>query len=360
MNFSAAPRALLGPACGLAVALCAGAVLFLLQGVSPLTAYGVMLKGALGSTNAWTEVGVKAAPLLLTGLAVSLAARLGLWNIGCEGQLVMGGISAAGVALFLPLPASGPSAMLLSLAAAMLGGGLYALLPGLLRVYGRVSEILTTLLLNYVAILLLDHLYYGPWRDPAGFGFPGTAALPAAALLPRFFSSRLHLVVFLALGLTFFFHLLLRRTRIGFEAAVIGASPRAAAYAMLPVGSRLIGVMAVSGAVAGLAGAGEVLGIHHRLQEGLAGGYGYDGIIVAWLTGLSLPALPVSALLLAVLLVGADQLQSVLGLPSSLRLVLEAALLFGMLLGNGLLDGRFPRLAGLFFPQKALPETEHA
>lgn len=326
----------LGLGAGLALAL--GAVIFASLGVNPLAAFAAMAAGAFGTGHAASEILVKATPLLLTGLAVALAARMQLWNVGCEGQLVMGGVFAAGCALFILPPGLPPlPAACAALACGALGGAAWAFVPALLRAHGRVSEILTTLLLSYVAVILMEHLYYGPWRDPAGFGFPGTAELPAAVHLARLWPAvlgRVHAGLLLALLLVPALAFLLARTRWGFSVRVIGLSEGAARYARLNVPARVLAVLCCSGALAGLAGAGEVLGIHHRLQEGLAVGLGYDGIIVAWLARGSPLAVPLAAFSLGALFVGADQLQTSLGLPASIGQVLEAALLLGYLAGD--------------------------
>ena len=158
-------------------AIVVGAGIFAALGANPLTAYGVMLKGAFGSFFHFSEVIVRAIPLMLTGLAVALAATMLLWNIGCEGQLVWGGIAAAAVGLFaaphLPEALVLPAVILAGAA----GGALWALIPALLKAYLAVNEILSSLLLNYIAIIFMEHLYFGPWRNPEGFGFPGTAQI---------------------------------------------------------------------------------------------------------------------------------------------------------------------------------------
>ncbi|GAB7079785.1 ABC transporter permease [Megalodesulfovibrio paquesii] len=322
---------LLSLAAAVAVTVALGSVVFALCGQSPLEAWGHMAQGAFGSWNAVAEWLVKATPLMLTGLAVAWAVQMQLWNIGAEGQLVAGGICAAGAALFL-LPGApawllAPAAML----AGMLGGALWALGPALLRARVGTSEILTTLLLNYVAILCMEYLYYDPWRDPAGMGFPGTAMLPAAALLPRLGASRLHPGFVLALLLPLAAWVLLFRTRWGYRVRVTGLGPLAAAYAGFAPRGRLVLVLLGSGALAGLAGAGEVCGLHGRLQDGLAVGLGYEGIVAACLARRHPLGVPPAALALAFLAVGGDQLQSGLGLPASIGIVLESMLLLAFL-----------------------------
>lgn len=319
-------------AAGLAFAV--GAVIFAGLGVNPFTAYAAMFTGVFGSPQTFSEVLVKSTPLIFTGLAVAVAAVMMLWNIGAEGQLVWGGIFAAGAALFLFPAAPAPLLIPLVIGTSVLGGIFWALVPALLKARYNVNEILTTLLLNYVAIIYMEHLFYGPWRDPAGFGFPGTAQIPEAAQLLRFFGTRVSLgfplAVVCAVGLFF----LLNKTTWGYQVRVIGQEQKAARYAGFNVTGKILTVMAISGALAGLAGMAEVCGIHYRLQTGLAVGYGYDGIIVAWLARLNPLVVPFAAVLLAGLFVGGEQLQTALGLPSTISLILEGALLFGLLAGQ--------------------------
>ncbi len=321
----------------LAIAFAIGSVIFLALGVNPLTAYLAMLNGVFGSFHSFSEVLVKATPLTFTGLAVAVAATMMLWNIGAEGQLVWGGIFAAGTALYL-LP-SAPASVLIPmiLAASACGGIMWALIPGLLKARFNVNEILTTLLLNYVAIIYMEHLFYGPWRDPAGFGFPGTAQIPEAARLIRFVGTRIHLGFPLALICALLLFFILKKSAWGYRIRVIGSEARAARYAGFNVSRQTLVVMALSGALAGMAGMAEVCGIHYRLQTGLAVGYGYDGIIVAWLAQLNPLAVPFTALLLGALFVGGEQLQTAFGLPSTISLILEAALLFGLFGGQAMI-----------------------
>jgi simple sugar transport system permease protein len=316
------------------LALLAGGGVFLLAGADPLAAYAVMLEGAFGSLYSLSEVLVKAVPLMLCGLAVAVAARIQVWNIGAEGQLALGGIGAAAVALFLGRHLPPPLMLPAMIAAGFLAGGLWAAIPGLLKARLGVSEILTSLMLNYVAIYWLEHLYFGPWRDPRGMGFPGTAMFPQAAWLPRLPGTRIHLGLLLAVLAAVALTWLLNRTRWGYELRVTGESPRAARYAGINLARNILGVMFLSGGLAGLAGMAESAGIHYRLQQGLAVGYGYAGIIVAWLARLHPIGLLAAAVFIAALFVGGDQLQSELKLPSSVGLVLEGAILFLVMAGD--------------------------
>ncbi|MBU1228597.1 MAG: ABC transporter permease [Proteobacteria bacterium] len=345
---SGAWRAAISLLSALALAGLLGSLVFALAGVDVGAAWRALAQGAFGSSYSLGEILVKAAPLILTGLAVALCCRLNLWNVGAEGQFVLGALAAGYVGLFLapagaqPWPAH--FALPLALAAAALGGGAWALAPALLKARLGVSEILSTLLLNYVAVLFMEHLFYGPWRDPAGQGFPGTAELPEAVRLPLVMpwlpGARVHWGLALALALALALWFLLARTRWGFRARVLGQSPRAAAYAGFHSARITVTALCLSGALAGLAGAGELLGVQHRIQDGLASGLGFAGIVVAFLARLNLLAVPLAALFLGALLVGADQLQTGLRLPGAAALALEAALLFGALLGEFLAANR--------------------
>ena len=330
-------KAILTALISLSLALAVGAAIFLTYGANPFAAYGVMFEGALGSTQGMSEVIVKSIPLMLTGLAVAIAATMMLWNIGCEGQFVFGALGATWAALYLTpgWPTLTVLPMLIICGAA--GGMLWAMIPALLKAYFRVSEILTTLLLNYVAIIIMDHLYFGPWRDPGGMGFPGSALFPDPAALPRFFGSRIHLGIIIAITAAVLLHILLQHSKWGFRIRVIGKSPTAAKYANMKVNREIIRVMGISGALAGLAGMSEVAGIHLRLQEGLSVGYGYDGIIVACLAGFRPKMVPLFALVLGGLIIGGEQLQSTMQLPASIVQVLEGALLLGFLASEAIL-----------------------
>lgn len=329
----------------LGFALLLGAAVFLAQGVNPLAAYRVMAAGALGDLGGLAEVAVKAVPLTLTGLSVAVAATMLLWNIGAEGQFVWGAVGAGWAALYLsPLL---PAWLVLPacLVCGALAGALWACVPAALKVRYGVSEILTTLLLNYVAIIFMEHLYFGPWRDPMGFGFPGTPIFPESAWLPRLGRTRLHLGASVAVLAAVCLHVLLARTKWGFSVRVAGHSPRAARYAGLDIGRRTFQVMALAGALAGLAGMGEVCGIHYLLREGVNPGYGYDGIIVACLAGMRPALVPVYAAVLGAFLIGADRLQSAMQLPASIGMVLEGALLLGLLAAEAAVRYRL-RLGG--------------
>jgi ABC-type uncharacterized transport system permease subunit len=336
--------AYLVPAASFVLALLFGAILLSLAGANPWQTYRAMLEGALGTPAQWrdgqfyslTETLVKATPLMLTGLGVSIAFRMLFWNIGAEGQLVMGGFAAGAIALWMPelLPFVPHWAYLpLMVVGGVLAGALWGLIPALLKAYLRVNEIIITLMLNYIAILWLQHLYYGPWKDPKGFGFPGTAQFPDYAWLPRL-TGRLHVGIIFAVVAAALVWLVLDRTRWGYEIRLIGENIVSARYAGVSITRNIVLVMLLSGGLAGLAGMAEVAGISHRLQQGLAVGYGFTAIIVAWLAKLNPWGVILVSILLAALLVGGDQIQISMGLPASVALVLQGAILFFMLGGD--------------------------
>jgi ABC-type uncharacterized transport system permease subunit len=324
---------LLVPIGSIILALLFGAALLAAFGADPWATYRAMAEGAFGAQYAVSETLVKAIPLMLTGLAVAIAFRMLFWNIGAEGQLAMGGIGAAGVALFWTDSLPGPLVLPTMLAVGFAAGALWALIPAALKAYLGVNEIITTLMMNYIAILAVSHLYVGPWKDPQGYGFPGTAQFPKVAWLPRLIG-RVHLGVLFAIVAALFIWIVLDRTRWGYEIRVIGENPRAARYAGISLARNILLVMVLSGGLAGVAGMAEVAGISHRLQQGLTVGYGYTAIIVAWLAKLNPFGVLLVAILLAGLLVGGDQIQISMGLPASVALVLQGAILFFVLGGE--------------------------
>jgi len=325
--------ALLVPIVSIILALVFGGILLKLAGADPWETYKAMAIGAFGAKYSIAETLVKAIPLMLTGLAVAIAFRMLFWNIGAEGQLAVGGIAAAGVALFwaekIPTPLVLPAMLLAGFAA----GAVWGLIPAALKAYLDVNEIITTLMMNYIAILMVDYLYTGPWKDPQGYGFPGSAQFPETARLPRL-TGRVHLGIIFAVVAALLIWIVLDRTRWGYEIRVIGENPRAARYAGISIARNILLVMLLSGGLAGIAGMSEVAGISHRLQKGLTVGYGYTAIIVAWLAKLNPWGVLVVAVLLAGLLVGGDQIQISMGLPASVALVLQGAILFFVLGGE--------------------------
>ncbi len=354
-SISRAVRVLV-PVLSLVFALVFGAFLLLVSGVNPFAAYAAMARGAFGDVDALAETLVKAIPLMLTGLGVSVAFRMLFWNIGAEGQLAMGGLAATGVALYasevLPPWSVLPAAILLGTVA----GALWAVIPAALRAYLQVNETITTLMMNYIAILLVSHMYHGPWRDPEGYGFPGTARFPEIAWLPRLYN-RAHVGLVFAILAAAILWIVIQRTRWGFELRITGENPKAARYIGINIPRLILVGMLVSGALCGLAGVCEVTGVMRRLQQGLTVGYGYTAIIVAWMSQLNPWGVLLISFLLAGMLVGGDQIQMAMGLPAAMGLVMQGALLFPMLGGALFTEYRLRFLHGTAEESVLPPET---
>lgn len=319
------------------LALIFGGLLLLYAGANPIEAYWEMLQAGFGSQ--WKETLVKATPLIFTGLSVTVAFRMRFWNIGAEGQLVVGGLAAAGTALFvtewLPLPESPWIWIPILMIASILAGAIWALIPALLKAFLGVNEIITTLMFNYIAIFYYQYLYTDAWKDPAGFGFPGSAAIPEFTELPKLLDrGRVHLGIVIAVIVAILIWVIMSKTKQGYEFRLIGENPTAAKYAGVSIYANIVLVMILSGGMAGLAGFSEVSGVSFKLQQGLAVGYGFTGIIVAWLARLNPFGVLVVAFLLAGLLVGSDELQFAMQLPAAMGQVLQGTILLFVLGGD--------------------------
>jgi simple sugar transport system permease protein len=314
------------------LSLVLGGIFLELTGHDALEIYVLMFSGAFGSAYGLSETLVKGIPLMLAGLGISLAFRMQLWNIGAEGQFYMGAFAASWVPLTFPgLPAYQmiPAMVLLGMAA----GGLWALLPAIPRAYLGVNEIISTLMLNYVAILWVDYLVFGPWKDPGGYNFPLSAPFSEAARLGTVGDSRVHTGIFFALAISVIIYIIINRTKWGFEIRVIGESEAAARYAGMDIRRNILLVMLISGAVCGLAGMAEVSGITGRLQPNLSPGYGYTAIIVAWLSKLNPFAILLVSVLFGGLQVGGYLVQTS-GVPATVATMLQGAILFFVLGGD--------------------------
>lgn len=329
------------PLIAVILALITGAIFLYINGLgSPkgitwgqvFSVYTGMLDGAVGSSYGISETIVKAIPLMICGLGVSIAFRMQLWNIGAEGQFYMGAFGAAWVALSfsdLPVYIMLPAMIFVG----MLCGGIWGLLPAIPRAYLGVNETITTLMLNYVAMLWVNYLIFGPWKDPQGMNFPLSKPFEPAAILPALGSSRVHfgliIGIFIAVALWF----TLRKSRWGYEITVIGESPRTAQYAGMNIAKNILLVMFLSGAIAGLAGMAEVSAITQRMQPNISPGYGYTAIIVAWLGKLNPFAIIFVSVILGALQVGGYSVQSS-GVPAAIVFMIQGSLLFFVLGGE--------------------------
>jgi simple sugar transport system permease protein len=302
------------------------AIIIISAGANPLEAFGYLVIRPLSTRFGILEVAVNATPILLTGAAVAFAFRSGYWNIGAEGQFLAGAIVAAWVGTKVDgLPKA--AAIVLMLMAGVAGGVAWAIPPALLRVKLGIDEVVTTLLLNPVALLVVSGLLNGPWRDPVS-GFPESERIAENAELPQLVErSRLHLGFVVGMVVVAVGWFVAARTPLGVKLRAAGLNRQAARFAGMPVPRLLLIAALTSGAIAGLGGVSELAGIQYRLTEGISPGHGYTGIVVATLAGLSLPAVAPAALSLGVLGVGASSLSRALDVPSQLADIISATLL---------------------------------
>ncbi len=312
---------------GIGAALVIFALFLSATGRDPLTAYAALFSSTLGSRVGLSEVGVFMVPFVLTGLAAAVPARVALINVGGEGQLYLGAWAATGVALYSGL--SSPWLMLPAMVAAgFVGGATWAGVALLLRSWRNVNEVISTLLLNFVAVLFVNIFVFGPWKNTGGFGYPYTADFSPAATLPALFGTRLHLGLALALAAALLCYLVLGRTRWGYNMRATGGNVEAARRQGIPVARYLAGAMLVGGGLAGLAGMSEVAGIQHHLRSGISSDFGYLGFLASWLAGHNPLALLATGFLLAVIFVGGDVLQITANLPSAAMYILIGLVLF--------------------------------
>ena len=316
----------------LLIAMLVFAAIILSDGINPLSTLQLMWDASVGTEFGRTEVLVKVIPFGLCALAVAVPARVGLINVGGEGQFYIGAWAASGAVLYLGAP--GWALIPVAFVAGAIGGGAWAGIVALLRVKGKVNEAISSLLLNFVAVQFVNYFVYGPWKDPDGPKWPFSPKFPDAAMLPMVYGDRLSIaILFVAAGLVAMF-LILRYTRVGYEARVVGGNPVAAERAGIPVGRYLIGALILGGAVAGVAGMAEVTGIQGRLRPGISVNYGYVGFLAAWLGGHRPLGIVLACLLFGAISVGGDSLQLGLNLPGSTVNILMALILFAVLAGR--------------------------
>jgi ABC-type uncharacterized transport system permease subunit len=305
--------------------ICAGLVK--LAGADVLEAYKLLLFSTFQSGYDIEDTLVKAAPLLLTGLAVVVAFRAKFWNIGAEGQLMAGAVAACfiGERLFLPAFSLVP----LMVIGAALFGALWALLPALLKVRLKVDDVVTTLLLNFIMLYGVTALLEGPWRDPKS-GYPNAPSIRPEAEFPILFGYTVHLGILIAFVAALATWWMLSRTTLGFAIRAVGHNPEAANYAGMKVGRTIVIAALISGALAGLAGAGEVGGVRYQVTSDLSSGYGYAGIVIATLAELNpLGAIP-AALFFAIIFNGAGTMARATGVPIYLADVIQGVALVSM------------------------------
>ncbi|MBU6439975.1 MAG: ABC transporter permease [Betaproteobacteria bacterium] len=334
------------PLGGVAVFALLAAGFFLANGYAPLDIFAQIAQGAFGSALSINTTLSKTLPILLCALATALPARMGLISVGAEGQLYFGAL--AGTAAVLQLAsASRPELLPAALLLTLVGGAAWGALPGLLRAWLGVNETIVTILMNYLGIQLVEYFVYGPWKDAANLGWPATIAFPEAARLPRLAAGPLssNWGLLLALLLALVLHLLARRSRWGAALALLRSNPRVARMGGLSHARHAVGVMALAGAMAGLAGYVQTANVQHHLQPDISSGYGYVGFLVAWLAGQDFLRIVPLAVVMGGLLSAADALQLFAQLPFANTVVLQA-LLFISVLGVGAWRARRAGLRG--------------
>lgn len=328
-------RGLAAPLAGAIVGLMIGAAIIAASGIDPLAAYGAMIRGALGGVRPLTETVLKATPLVIMGLGLTIAFRCRIWNIGGEGQYFAGALAGALVGLLGQ--ASLPAWLLvpLMLLAGIAGGALWAALAAWLKLAFDVNEIIATIMLNFVALYTLAYLARGPLRDPAGY-LPQSAKLDAVARMPTLPGSRIHLGVLIALLLVPAVYVLLWRTTLGFRLRATGAGASVAAATGTNVKAAFAIAFVASGALAGLAGIIEVSALHGRLKDGISGEYGFTGILVALLGRLHPAGVLLAALFFAILSIGSQSMHSSLGVPIALAQLLQVVVILVVLVADAL------------------------
>ena len=322
---------LASPLIALAITVVLGALLFAALGKDPLRGLAVFLWDPLRTAYGLSELVLKATPLLLIGLGLAVCFRSNVWNIGAEGQFVLGAIAASGVAM-AATPETGRWIVVPILLAGALGGLVWAAIVAALRDRFHANEILVSLMLVYVAVQVLNWLVYGPWKDPQGYNFPQTITFLKATQVPRLATGlRVDIGSAIALVAVGLFSVLLFRTYAGFQLQVGGLAPHAARYAGFSSRRALWTALLLSGAMAGLAGALEVAGPLGQLTPYVPAGYGFAAIIVAFVGRLHPVGIVFSSLLMSLFYIGGELAQSRLGLPKSLTGVFQGLLLFTLL-----------------------------
>ena len=325
-------------------ALLVGAIILSIGGGNPWATYAHIAQASFGSLGVFSDTLVKATPLILVGLACSVAFKMKLWNIGAEGQFFMGAFGASAVVLLPVLPATSPQWLfiLVMMLAGILFGAIYGFIPGYLKAKFNVNEVISTLMLNYIAVAWNNYFIFAVWTEG---GFQMSRVFPKNAWLPRLtdlgsqipamrgLTTHLGLVIAIIAALIVWY--ILYRSKWGYEIRLIGDNPKAANYAGIPIKRNIIFVMMLSGALAGLAGMSEISGVVHRLQGSISPGYGFTGIIVAWLAKLNPFAVIVVSILFGALILAGREIQ-----PSGIPKMIQGVILVSLIASDFLIRYR--------------------
>lgn len=333
------------PVAAVALTMLVGAIIFSVIGYDGIGAVREIFLTPLTNSYKWQDLCVKAAPLIIIGVGLSVAYRANVWNIGAEGQYVMGGVAATGVALFT-WGMTGWWILPLMMLAGVAGGMAYAAIPALLKTRLNVNEILTSLMLTYASVQLIFYLIRGPWKDPMGIGFPQSRLFSEAARLPTIIPGTIvHLGVPIAVIVGVVAWFIMTKSVFGYRMRVVGAAPHAARYGGFSENKTIWLAMLVSGGLAGMAGMLEIAGPFQRMVPGFPTNYGFTAIIVAFLGRLNPLGVIVAGVVLAITFVGGEVAQTTIGLPNAATGIFQAMMLFFLLAGDILIKYRVRRVA---------------
>ena len=296
-------------------------------GYNPIEVFTNMIDGALGSATRLRQTVLKAVPLIITSLGILVAFKMKFWNIGGEGQIMMGAFAASAVALYTDMPR--PAMLLCMGLAAMVAGGIWAFIPAIFKAKMGTNETIFTLMLNYIAIKFVTYLQYGPWKDPGSQGFPKVADFPPNAVLPSL--GGVHIGWIIAVILVILVYVFLNHTKKGFEISVVGESVQTARYAGMPISSIIVISMLLSGGLCGLTGMIQASAVEKTLTSALSANYGFTAIITTWLSGLNAIAALFVCAAFAVLVQGGSYIQISMSVPASVADMIQAIILFFVL-----------------------------
>jgi len=339
------------------IALFLGSIILLIAGVNPLVAYHAMIIRPVSNIYGLSEAVVRAIPLMMVGIGISIAFRSKMINIGGEGQIQLGAIAAGAAALALP---GLPKVILIPVVilAGFTAGGIWGGIAGWMKAKLSVNEVLSTVMLNYIAFQIYLYLIRGPLIDPSelawGTGVPQTARMPDSSIFQRLIQGqRIHSGIFIAIIIAFLVYFLLWRTTFGFRLRAVGEEPKAANYAGVKVDKYLVLAMILSGGLAGIAGSIEVIGVHHRVLEGLSANYGFSGIVVALFGRLHPLGVIPASFFFGLLLIGAEMMQRAVDIPSALVISIQGLVILAVVSSNLILENPKYRKKFLsFFVQK--------
>ena len=309
-------------------ALFASGIFILVLGHNPFAVYASMLEGAFGTLYRFKETIIKMVPLVITSLGIAVAFKMKFWNIGAEGQIFMGGFAASYFALNYPgIPM--PLMLLVMAAAGALAGGIWALIPAFFKAQFGTNETLFTLMMNYIALKWITYLQYGPWKDPKVKGFPLIAKFNENAFLPKFLGIHIGWVIMLILVAVMY--IFMKRTKMGYEIAVVGESENTARYAGMNIKRIIISAMLISGGLCGLSGMIQAAGVNHTLGIELTSGIGFTAIITTWLGQLSAPVILGVSFLFSILIQGGSFIQTAFQIPATVAQLIQGIILFFVL-----------------------------